>query len=487
MTTSTATATDSPQRTQRTQRTATPLLVFSSALSAFSASSAVKLLLLLLSVPSLSPAQRRDPPLEQVKVPHSYYWREMYVPQVTSGPSALTWSPNGREVIYSMQGSLWRQLVGSDEADQLTAGDTYDFQPDWSPDGRSVVYTVYNGRSLALMLLDLPTGEHRVLLDNGAVNVEPRWSPDGSRIAFVSTADHGRWHVFVARFANARLDSAVRVTEDRDGGQPRYYYSRYDHYLSPSWSPDGKELIFVSNRGRIYGTGGLWRMDAAPGSTPREIHFEETTWKARPDWNRDGRRVVYSSYHGRQWNQLWLAPSERGDPIQLTYGEYDATAPRWSPDGSRIGYISNEGGNTSLWTVTIPGGKRERVNPRTRRYLKPMGRLIVGRARLGDAPADRGAHLGASLGRKVFHSRQRLAALGRNHRSRRADVRVRLLALGRQGHPDAAGRQLYGAGVARPRVANAVARRDGARGRQHDEPSAAGAHCQSPRSRLVGR
>src|SRR5213593_1520392 len=88
-------------------------------------------------------AQRRDPPLEQVKVPHSYYWREMYVPQVTSGPSSFTWSPDGREVIYSMQGTLWRQRIGDATAVQLTDTNTYDFQPDWSPDGRSVVYTAY--------------------------------------------------------------------------------------------------------------------------------------------------------------------------------------------------------------------------------------------------------------------------------------------------------------------------------------------------------
>ena len=51
------------------------------------------MLLLLLSSGEL-PAQRREAPLEHVKVPHSYYWREMYVPQVTSGPSSFTWSPN---------------------------------------------------------------------------------------------------------------------------------------------------------------------------------------------------------------------------------------------------------------------------------------------------------------------------------------------------------------------------------------------------------
>jgi len=334
------------------------------------------MLLLLLSSGEL-PAQRREAPLEHVKVPHSYYWREMYVPQVTSGPSSFTWSPNGREVIYSMQGSLWRQLVGTTVATQLTAGETYDFQPDWSPDGRSVIYTAYDGKALALKLLDLPTGESRSLLDNGAVNMDARWSPDGSRIAFVSTSYNGRWHIFVAPFASARLDSAVRITEDRDGGQPRYYYSRFDHYLSPTWSPDGKELIFVSNRGRTYGTGGLWRMEARAGAAAREIHYEETTWKARPDWDRTSKRVVYSSYHGRQWHQLWLAMSERADPIALTYGDFDATAPRWSPDGSRIGYVSNESGNTTLWVVSVPGGRRERVVARTRRYHGATGRIVI--------------------------------------------------------------------------------------------------------------
>ena len=301
----------------------------------------------------------------------------MYIPQVTSGPSSVTWSPNGREIIYSMQGSLWRQLVGATTATQLTSGTNYDFQPDWSPDGRSVVYTSYNGRTLSLMLLDLPTGESRPLLADSAVNVEPRWSPDGTRIAFVSTAYGQRFHVFVGRFASARLDSIVRITEDRDSGLPRYYYSRWDQYLSPTWSPDGNELIVVSNHDHVQGAGGLWRMEARPGAAMREIHYEETAWKARPDWDRSGKRVVFSSYAGRQWNQLVLVPSVPGDPVQLTYGEFDATAPRWSPDGSRIAYVSNEAGNTSLWIVNVPGGAKERVVVRTRRYRDPVGRLII--------------------------------------------------------------------------------------------------------------
>jgi TolB protein len=265
---------------------------------------------LLLGVPLA--AQQRQPVLNQVRVPHAYYWREMYVPQVTSGPSAVTWSPDGRELIYSMQGSLWRQRLGTTEAVQLTAGPTYDYQPDWSSDGRFVAYASYDGNAIALKLLEVQSGRTRTLRSDSAVNVEPRWSPDGRRIAFVSTAFNGRWHIFVARFdAASGLTDVRRVTVDRDSGLPRYYYSAFDHYLSPTWSPDGRELIFVSNRGRVYGTGGVWRAtveDTLSGA--RELHYEETTWKTRPDWARDGKRVVYSGYHGRQWNQLWLLSAD---------------------------------------------------------------------------------------------------------------------------------------------------------------------------------
>src|SRR4029453_2697975 len=142
-----------------------------------------------------------------------------------------------------------------------------------------------------------------------------RWSPDGSRLAFVSTSYEGRWHIFIAPFRDGGIGTPARITQDRDSGLPRYYYSVWDHYLSPTWSPDGRELILVSNRGRVQGTGGLWRMQAEPEAPLRELQYEETTWKARPDWSADGRRVVYSSYHGRQWNQLWLKTPDGGDPL----------------------------------------------------------------------------------------------------------------------------------------------------------------------------
>jgi hypothetical protein len=318
---------------------------------------------------------QRQPVLRQIKVPHSYYYREMYLPQVTSGPSSVTWSPDGNELIYSMQGSLWRQRIGSTEARQLTSGNGYDYQPDWSPDGRAVVYASYRNDAIELRLLDLASGSTRPLLSDGAVNVEPRWSPTGDRIAFVSTSHEGRWHIFVARFRGAELDRPARITEDRASGLPRYYYGAYDQYLSPTWSPDGKELILVSNREHIWGSGGFWRMSATPGAEARELRYEETTWKARPDWASDGKRVVYSSYLGAQWHQLWIMTSDGGDPFQLTYERGDATAPRWSRDGRHVAYISNEAGNTELRMVDVPGGRVRRIQPLRRAYREPVGQI----------------------------------------------------------------------------------------------------------------
>src|ERR1700732_1059803 len=185
----------------------------------------------LLALPAGLRAQRQ-PVLPQIKVPHSYYYREMYLPQLTSGPSAVTWSPDGREVIYSMQGSLWRQQLGSKVARQLTDGPGYGYQPDWSPDGRTVVYVSYHDDQIELRLFDVSTGQSRSLLADGAVNVEPRWSPDGRRMAFVSTAYEGRWHIFIAPVSpDGNLGAAQRISEDRESGLPRYYYQTHDQYL----------------------------------------------------------------------------------------------------------------------------------------------------------------------------------------------------------------------------------------------------------------
>jgi TolB protein len=326
---------------------------------------------------SLPSVAQREPVLKQIDLPHPYYFREMYLPQLTTGPSSVAWAPDSRDVVYSMAGSLWRQTTGSLTADQLTSGPGYDYQPDWSRDGRWIVYACYYRDAIELWVLDLNTKQTRQLTHGGAVNVEPRFSPDGKRIAFVSTSYNGHFHIFLGRFENGELSDVQRVTGETRSPLARYYYSQFDHEISPVWSPDGSELIFVSNRGHIYGTGGFWRMKAEPGAEAREIHYEETAWKARPDFSPEGKRIVYASYLGQAWHQLWVMPAQGGDPFPISYGDFDNTNPRWSPDGKQIAFISNRAGNTSLWVQTASTGEQMPVAVKERNYLKPMGRLVV--------------------------------------------------------------------------------------------------------------
>ncbi len=334
-----------------------------------------------LALSTLAQAERL-PVLKQIDAPHAYYFREMYLPQLTSGPSSLAWSPDSRELLYSMAGSLWRQTVGSGAAQQLTAG-SYDYQADWSPDGRWVIYSSYRNDAMELWVLDLKSGSAKALLSNGAVNVEPRFSPDGKRIVFVSTLHNKRFHIFTADINNGRLERVERLTGEHKSELPRYYYSAYDHEINPVWSRDGRDIIYVSNRGHIYGTGGFWRVpsraaagdDVAAGLAAREIHYEETNWKARPDVSPDGSRLVFSSYLGRPWHNLWVMPAGGGDAFPIAYGDWDQTYPRWSPDGTRVAFISNQSGNTQIGIAPVPGGVAQTLPVSERRYLAPMARL----------------------------------------------------------------------------------------------------------------
>ena len=321
-------------------------------------------------------AQRR-PVLPQIDEPHPYYYRELYLPQLTSGPSSLSWGPDSRELIYSMAGSLWRQTLGTKDTAQLTDGPGYDYQPDWSPDGKSVVYVSYQKDAMELWLLDLASGKTKKLTSGGAVNVEPRWSPDGKRLVWVSTQYNGRFHIFAGDVSEGKLTNVVRLTGETKSSLPRYYYSPYDMEINPVWTRDGKEILFLSNRGHIHGTGGFWRMKAEPGAEAREIHYEETNWKARPDFSPDGSRMVYSSYLGRQWHNLWLLPASGGDAFPITYDNWDETNVRWSPDGGILAFVANKTGSTAIHWQELEGGSGGALEPENRKYLHAHGTLAI--------------------------------------------------------------------------------------------------------------
>src|SRR2546428_8753970 len=82
----------------------------------------------------------RKPVLRQIDLPHSYYYREMYLPQLTSGPAAAAWSPDGQWLVHAMQGVLWRQRVEGPVAGRLTDTVRPDQQPARPPAWRGAVF-----------------------------------------------------------------------------------------------------------------------------------------------------------------------------------------------------------------------------------------------------------------------------------------------------------------------------------------------------------
>jgi len=334
------------------------------------------LLLVWLTILSCALFAQRVPVLNQISLPHNYYFRELYLPQLTSGPSSVTWSPDGKELIYSMKGSLWRQELNSEKAIQLTDDHGYDYQPDWSPDGKKIIFVRYDGSSCELMMLELGNGKIETLTSNKAVNLEPRWSPDGSQVVFVSSDKTGHFLLHTATIRSHQLEEIECITPDKKSEVARYYYSPYDHAVNPAWSRDGKKIYFVSNHEIAHGTGDIVTIDLNT-SEIKTIHHEETSWRTRPDVSPDGTRLVYSSYLGRNWHQLWILPATGGYPIPLTYGEYDNSSPRWSPSGNEIAFISNREGNTSLWMINAFNGKEQQIKISQLQYKRKYIPLTI--------------------------------------------------------------------------------------------------------------
>jgi TolB protein len=331
-----------------------------------------------ISLVTLTARADREPVLAQVDVPHSYYWRELYLPQLTTGPSSAAFLPDGRTLVVSEAGSLWRESIDTREATELTHADAaYDYQPDVDRAGDRVVFSRYDGRAIELWLLDLRTGEEHALTRDGAVNVEARFSPDGRRLAWVSTRRNGRFDLFVAGIEADRLVDAHPLFPERRSTLDRYYYSPWDHAINPSWSADGRRLYYVGNPEVVWGSGDIWSVAVDAPQDPLRIVREETTWSARPEESPDGHRVLYSSYHGRAWHQLWITTPAGAPPLPLTFGEFDRRDARWSPDGERIACISNEQGNTALVVRQVVGGAEQPVVVESRRYLRPQARLTI--------------------------------------------------------------------------------------------------------------
>lgn len=120
----------------------------------------------------------------------------------------------------------------------------------------------------------------------------PRISPDGKRVAYVVTTIDERKHTY---------RSAIWVTPSK-GGEPKRFTAGPANISSPTWSPDGRWLAFVSER------------EGEPSSKDEKEQKK----------------------HGKDKPQIWLIPTDGGEAHQLTFMQHGASNPTWSPDSKHL-------------------------------------------------------------------------------------------------------------------------------------------------------
>ena len=333
--------------------------------------------------PQQQGARPSTAPYPDAKTGGNYMHNFYFPPAVTSTPWWPDWSPDGKWIAVAMSGSIWRVDPATGRADELTSGPTYHSSPDISPDGRWLVYTADNdGRKIQLEILNLATGETAALTNDDHVYTDPVFSPDGTRLAYVSTSPNGYFNVHIRPIRDGRwAGPEVAITTDHAFGGDRLYFGDTDVHIAPTWMPDGRELLVLSNRGVALGSGNVYRVPAEPRAMERGkvVLAEQTLYRTRPDVSIDGMRFVYTSTSGAadQYDNLYVQPTNGGAPYKLTFFQHDAFHPRWSPDGEWIAYISNEGGLPQLALLETYGGAQRTVFITGRHWKRPMGTLSV--------------------------------------------------------------------------------------------------------------
>jgi Tol biopolymer transport system component len=303
--------------------------------------------------PSVSPdgrtvTFRRGATLCVVAVGHDL--KAVTEPRVLGAGNAFqpTWTPDGKEIVYSQGRSLWRlDPSGERPPTQLPFGGQDAIMPVLSgsiPGKPTRLVYVRRTADHNLWRLDLPgfataTSSEPVLFKASSTMADssPQFSPDGKRVAFESSRT-GRTEVWVADADGANAVSLAAV-------------GRYSG--SPRWSRDSKRIAFDAS------TDGHWDVYvvSADGGKPQRITHERTS-DARASFSRDGTSLYFNSNRNGEF-QIWKVPLSGGAPVQITRnGGFVGVE---SSDGRHLFYTQTATGSSALWQIPTAGGEPRKL------------------------------------------------------------------------------------------------------------------------------
>jgi len=269
-------------------------------------------------------------------------------PDVSKDGSLLFYASTSHDESFS----LYVKRIGSNTATRVTALGGDQRFPRVSParPHRLVFCSNERGR-WELVLIDDYVGhpsKTEILSEPGTENLHPSWSPDGRRIVYCSTRSFasGEWTLRIRDMESGK----TTILEDVDG-------------LLPEWSPVGNRIVFQRMKRRDDWLSSLWILDLE-GGTARGVTsiFSSDDWAAiNPSWSPDGKKVAFATVGKSrakagilsEADDIWIVAADGLNPTRLTNSPAADGMPRWSSTG-RIYFVSDRSGSPRLWSVAAP-------------------------------------------------------------------------------------------------------------------------------------
>ncbi len=247
----------------------------------------------------------------------------------------VTTERSGRDTLYSL---IVSDADGANEHVIVESPDPI-MSPAWSPDGRQIAYVSFEENHSSIFVQTLRTGNRLRVSDAPGINGAPSFSPDGRKMVLTLGGADGNLDIHVLDLATRQT---TRLTTNR----------AID--TEGSWTPDGRQIYFTSDRG---GGPQIYRMPAG-GGTPERVTFEGS-YNARPRLSPDGTKLAMVHVDRGNYRIAVMDLNDR-QVLVLSTGQQDES-PSFAPNSDTLIYATRQQGDGVLETVTADGLVRQRL------------------------------------------------------------------------------------------------------------------------------